>query len=71
MGRKPLYITAGRGVTDPLTGAGFSVTISVVESYILRLLGIIHRTSLILGPAREYGVWIVGARHKVGLLLEC
>jgi hypothetical protein len=26
MGRKPLYITAGRGVTDPLTGAGFSVT---------------------------------------------
>jgi len=27
MGRKPLYITAGRGVTDPLTGAGFSVTL--------------------------------------------
>jgi len=26
MGRKPLYITTGRGVTDPLTGAGFSVT---------------------------------------------
>jgi hypothetical protein len=26
MGRKPLYITAGREVTDPLTGAGFSVT---------------------------------------------
>jgi hypothetical protein len=47
------------------------LSISVVESYILRLLGIIHRPSLILGPAREYGVWIIGARHKVGLLLEC
>jgi hypothetical protein len=28
MGRKPLYITTGRGVTDPLTGAGFSVTVT-------------------------------------------
>jgi hypothetical protein len=27
-GRKPLYVSTGRGVTDPLTGAGFSVTIS-------------------------------------------
>jgi hypothetical protein len=26
VGRKPLYISTGRGVTDPLTGAGFSVT---------------------------------------------
>jgi hypothetical protein len=26
MGRKPLYISTGRGVTDPLTGAVFSVT---------------------------------------------
>jgi hypothetical protein len=26
VGRKPLYISTGRGVTDPLTGARFSVT---------------------------------------------
>jgi hypothetical protein len=26
MGRKPLYISTGREVTDPLTGVGFSVT---------------------------------------------
>jgi hypothetical protein len=26
VGSKPLYISTGRGVTDPLTGAGFSVT---------------------------------------------
>jgi hypothetical protein len=26
MGRKLLYINTGRGVTDPLTGAVFSVT---------------------------------------------
>ena len=34
MGRKPLYITAGRGVTDPLTGAGFSVTGINSDGYI-------------------------------------
>jgi hypothetical protein len=26
VGRKPLYMSMGRGVMDPLTGAGFSVT---------------------------------------------
>jgi hypothetical protein len=31
MGRKPLYITTGRAVTDPLTGAGFSVTSIVIN----------------------------------------
>jgi hypothetical protein len=31
MGRKPLYISTGRGVTDPLTGAGFAVTENVFK----------------------------------------
>jgi hypothetical protein len=36
MGRKPLYITAGRGVTDPLTGAGFSVTRTIMSNFPLQ-----------------------------------
>jgi hypothetical protein len=27
VGRKPRYISTGSGVTDPLTGAGFSATV--------------------------------------------
>jgi len=46
MGRKPLYITAGRGVTDPLTGAGFSVTGLDSEKYRrlegLAVRGVLH-----------------------------
>jgi hypothetical protein len=37
VGRKPLYISTGRGVMDPLTGAGFSVTLDDIEKLLRKV----------------------------------
>jgi hypothetical protein len=45
VGRKPVYISTGRGVTDPLTGVGFSVAELLLNMHGMRViyLLVVHR----------------------------
>jgi DNA-directed RNA polymerase subunit RPC12/RpoP len=62
VGRKPLYISTGRGVTDPLTGAGFSVT--NIFSYLLET----RPMKFTLLPAAFLGIPRVRIKNCINLL---